>query len=302
MSFVASGEISTAPTVSVYSGGGDINGDVTVINPDGNNWEASYMINSLDTDGEITFNIASSHLDQNYYETTDGSTVTVDVTAPDVPEASPPEGTYAQAQLVVLSSVGSDQIRYSIDGSTPNCVSSAIYSSAISVAESLSIRAIGCDTAGNVSVIAVYSYDIDASFGGSSIVGQVENLINMGQKKSAESLMAQWPHLFLSIEAKKTELLKITHLKNKKPRIIFRRNLKLGVVHADVKKLQIFLNSQGFIVSRVGAGSKGRETNFFGVKTKAALILFQKKYKISPALGYFGRITRKTANILSDYR
>lgn len=43
----------------------------------------------------------------------------------------------------------------------------------------------------------------------------------------------------------------------------------------EVRALQKFLNLKGYIVSELGAGSKGNETNHFGPKTKAALIKYQ---------------------------
>jgi peptidoglycan hydrolase-like protein with peptidoglycan-binding domain len=72
----------------------------------------------------------------------------------------------------------------------------------------------------------------------------------------------------------------------------FTRDLQLGSVGQDVKALQIYLNSHGFVISLTGAGSPGHETTIFGGKTKAALIKFQKANGITPAVGYFGPITR----------
>ena len=73
----------------------------------------------------------------------------------------------------------------------------------------------------------------------------------------------------------------------------FTRTLMLGMSGADVKALQIFLNSHGFILAPTGPGSSGYETKNFGVKTKIALTKFQKANSISPAIGFFGQITKK---------
>jgi hypothetical protein len=81
-----------------------------------------------------------------------------------------------------------------------------------------------------------------------------------------------------------------------KAKFIFSRNLSAGMTHADVKELQKLLNASGFAVSASGAGSIGKETNYFGPATKAALIKFQKAKKISPASGYFGPLTRTFVN------
>ena len=71
----------------------------------------------------------------------------------------------------------------------------------------------------------------------------------------------------------------------------FTRSLTLGSIGSDVKALQVFLNTQGFILASTGAGSPGNETTYFGPATKAALMKFQKDHGITPT-GFFGPITR----------
>lgn len=77
---------------------------------------------------------------------------------------------------------------------------------------------------------------------------------------------------------------------------LFKRDLKLGLRGSDVKELQKYLNQHGFLVAISGHGSVGLETDYFGMATKSALINFQKAKGISPALGYFGPITREVFN------
>ena len=72
----------------------------------------------------------------------------------------------------------------------------------------------------------------------------------------------------------------------------FTRNLKLYMTGPDVLALQKYLNVQGFIIATTGPGSSGNETTMFGGKTQAALIKYQKAKGITPAVGYFGPITR----------
>ncbi len=69
-------------------------------------------------------------------------------------------------------------------------------------------------------------------------------------------------------------------------------DLKLGTTGEDVRTLQKFLNSKGFTVAKIGAGSPGKETTIFGRATQAALVSFQKAKKITPAAGYYGPKTR----------
>ena len=72
----------------------------------------------------------------------------------------------------------------------------------------------------------------------------------------------------------------------------FTRNLTVGSTGEDVKALQQFLNAQGFAVAATGAGSAGNESTAFGPRTQAALARFQGANNISPALGFFGPVTR----------
>jgi hypothetical protein len=76
----------------------------------------------------------------------------------------------------------------------------------------------------------------------------------------------------------------------------FTRNLTVGSMGADVAALQVYLNAKGFMVASTGAGSPGRETNYFGGLTRAALARFQASVGIAPAVGYFGPITRAYVN------
>jgi peptidoglycan hydrolase-like protein with peptidoglycan-binding domain len=72
----------------------------------------------------------------------------------------------------------------------------------------------------------------------------------------------------------------------------FNRNLTVGFTGEDVLRLQQYLNTHGFIVADSGPGSPGNETTMFGGLTRAALKKFQSSKGITPAVGYFGPITR----------
>jgi hypothetical protein len=85
---------------------------------------------------------------------------------------------------------------------------------------------------------------------------------------------------------------------------IFVRTLNLGALSADVKRLQQFLNSHGFIIATSGAGAPGHETTTYGTKTALAVKRFQEanaKYVLTPnglkkGTGYFGPATLKFVN------
>jgi hypothetical protein len=119
---------------------------------------------------------------------------------------------------------------------------------------------------------------------GSSIPSRVSNLRSMGNTQAANDLIKQFPTLFNS---------GITN-SNSNPSLstTFIRNLKIGMTGEDVRQLQIFLNTHGFVLVTTGLGSPGNETTTFGNLTRATLIKFQKANNITPAVGYFGPITR----------
>ncbi len=76
----------------------------------------------------------------------------------------------------------------------------------------------------------------------------------------------------------------------------FTKDLYLNLTDPEVKLLQVYLNTHGFPVASTGPGSLGNETNRFGTLTRAALIRFQKGNNITPAVGYFGPLTRVLVN------
>ncbi len=84
----------------------------------------------------------------------------------------------------------------------------------------------------------------------------------------------------------------------------FTRSLTVGSRGEDVKRLQQYLNQKGFTISTTGGGSPGNETDYFGAKTKQAVIKLQNAYKdailtpagLSQGTGYFGPSTIKYVN------
>lgn len=72
----------------------------------------------------------------------------------------------------------------------------------------------------------------------------------------------------------------------------FTRDLTMGSKGDDVKCLQQYLNNAGYAIASSGAGSKGNESTYFGTLTKNALAKWQAANSVSPAVGYFGPISR----------
>jgi hypothetical protein len=124
---------------------------------------------------------------------------------------------------------------------------------------------------------------------GNSVQNQIENLLAMGNTKLADELKVKYNIASSSLNSPALS----TPNSSSTPTFKFTRDLKLGTKHAEVKLLQQFLNTQGFLVDLTGAGSPGQETSLFGKLTQQALIKFQQANKITPAVGYFGPVTRK---------
>lgn len=61
-------------------------------------------------------------------------------------------------------------------------------------------------------------------------------------------------------------------------KIEFKNRLQAGAISNEVKELQKFLNNNGFILTKTGPGSPGKETNKFGPLTKRALAKFQETH------------------------
>ena len=164
-----------------------------------------------------------------------------------------------------------------------------------------------------VSVTTTTSSSSSVSQGSNTIQGQVKTLIERGDLSQAKIIMNAWPHLFTRDEfaliENTTKLPEIIATSSKLRSYIDTSNfqtmatssiivnsvstttintiLRPQDTNPDVKKLQRFLNSRGFVVALSGPGSLGNETEYFGVKTELALKLFQEFYaeKILKPLG-----------------
>lgn len=85
----------------------------------------------------------------------------------------------------------------------------------------------------------------------------------------------------------------------------FNRLLNVGLVDEDVRNLQRFLNSNGFVVAPAGPGAPGEETNYFGALTRAAVVKFQLANEViqtttDEGAGQVGPRTRTKLNELSN--
>ncbi len=87
------------------------------------------------------------------------ATATYTVQVPDGPTFSVAAGTYAAAQTVELKAADGATIYYTTDGTEPT-TSSTKYTSAITVSQTMTLKAIAVDAQGNLSKVATASYSI----------------------------------------------------------------------------------------------------------------------------------------------
>lgn len=105
---------------------------------------------------------------------------------------------------------------------------------------------------------------------------------------------------------KKEKVSSADSVSNSTQPFVFKTQLRFGFRHPDVKELQKFLNTHGIPVAFEGDGAQGKETDFFGIKTKAALIQFQEAHAdtilrplgLSKGTGIFGPKTIEFINSL----
>jgi hypothetical protein len=82
---------------------------------------------------------------------------------------------------------------------------------------------------------------------------------------------------------------------------LFTTNLSYGMTSPSVRELQRVLNSDSTtIVTSTGLGAPGNESTYFGAKTRDAVIRFQRKHGITPAIGFVGPVTRAKLNSLGS--
>jgi len=254
-------------------------------------WTATLEIDSIDDLEDTGLNITVSVTDNADNSTSTGTDdVDVDNVAPGTPEATPPASSFARTKGITLASTGSDSIRYTTDGTTPTCSSGTVYASSFTINATLTVKAIGCDEAGNSSGVASISYTRTSS-GNSSSSGSTKKpdmtTPAPAAGKSVAEIVQENRALLLQAQALGLKLPQfiLDVLGVNPPAGMLARDLTMGATGADVQALQALLIARGHAIP---AGA----TSYFGAQTQAALVQYQNANGIKPAAGYFGALTR----------
>lgn len=226
-----------------------------------------------------------------------GGTLAARTLADNVAPASPTglaSAYFLTSTSVTLASAGSSQIRYTVDGSAiGSCSAGTAYSEALTFAALTTLKAAGCDAAGNKSATVTAVYTPAPGGSGSAASGSTVTITTPAATTVTPT--ATTPEMVVS-----DEMTPDVQVSGSTPAVAptvavpawSGKDLTLRSVHADVQLLQHYLNLHGYAVAATGSGSVGHETTYFGALTKAALAKFQKAVGIKPASGYFGPITR----------
>src|SRR3989344_2140638 len=231
-----------------------------------------------------------------------------DDSSPGTP-AGPTDTTNQGSLQVLITSVGSSQIRYTTDGTTPTCSVGTVYTADISISETLTLKAVGCDEADNASSVVTAVYTITtASSGSGGGGGNAAPAVPVTPSAASGGLSATQIQAVLDVLASfGADASVVANVKaslegatkgsvTSNAVAAFKSDLTVGSLGEQVRALQMLLNAKGYTVASSGPGSSGNETTTFGSLTRTALIKYQKAKGITPAVGFFGPLTRAAIN------
>lgn len=204
-------------------------------------------------------------------------------------------GSYTSTQAVTLTSTGSLSVRYTTDGSAPTCTTGTEYTSALVISSTVTVNAIACYANGVSSPVSTNVYVITAagttggSGGGGGGGGGGSTFVSASFVPSTSATTTVVTTTFGTTGSATTTVRTGTVLGVASR--VFLINLRFGSQGKDVQDLQQFLIDQGFL-------KLDKTTLRFGLATRSALIAFQKKNGITPAVGFFGPTTRAAVNAI----
>jgi len=141
----------------------------------------SKSVTTSSGDGDYYFHLAAFASNGDISATAHFGPIAIDTTVPSIPVLSPDGGSFTATQNVSMSSTDANnaKVYYTINDTNPTA-SSTLYSSAISIASTKTVRAIAIDTAGNSSAIKSSTFTINST----------SNVAQFGTEISAGSTIA----------------------------------------------------------------------------------------------------------------
>ncbi len=214
---------------------------------------------------------------------------TVSMVVIDPPHTDLPPGDYVGSQFIHLTAAGATSIRYTDDGTTPNCSTSNPYTT-IELKVNLNLKVISCYDG----VPAVQS-DVQ-----NFVYGYVNGPVATGTGGSSTGVgstggPATGGGQVLGVSTGPTEngtgsastgggkVLGASIFQ-------FTKNLRYGMRDSDVTELQKVLKKLGLF--------NAEPTGYFGPLTLAAVKAYQRSHGILPVSGFFGPLTRASLNAL----
>ncbi|MES2023148.1 MAG: peptidoglycan-binding domain-containing protein [Patescibacteria group bacterium] len=278
LTFTADDTINT-PTVTIAGH------SVTPINTSGNTWSATYTMISGDTEGVVPFTIDATDLASNptsTTSTTDASTVTFDKTAPSISNVSATPSTTTATITWTTDTSSSSKILYGTTDSYGSMTTESDTGAGVTSHTVIISGLLPCTTYH----YAVYSVDTS----GNATTGTDNTFTTSGCSSGSEESqpiipprgnggrLIPPPATTTPTEARTvTTTLQPSIVKKVSP-IFFKLRMQVGSKGEEVKRLQEFLNTHGYIVATTGAGSIGHETTSFEAATKNALMKLQQDH------------------------
>lgn len=289
--YATSTEYIGTPTVTLAAQ----SASVTVLTPN-TAWKATYTVQSGDTNGDAAISFAFADGAGNSGTTVTavsaGANAYIDTAGPSISVSGSNPHSFA-ATTAAYSDAGATATD-THDGSTSVSSAGTVTSSSVGT---YTITYTSTDTAGNTSTatrtVTVNQHGSGGTWVGSgeikapTLPGAVPPQSSSAQTESDRA--ANIRALQMQVRALQAQ---IAALKGGTAAGVFTKDLRTGMLDAEVQSLQAYLNARGYAVTGSGPGSVGNETTYFGPATKAALVRFQQAVGISPASGYFGPKTR----------
>lgn len=140
-------------------------------NINGGAWEACASGDAFSTlsgfaglgEGTFTLNVRDTDAVGNIGS--DGESFVKDTVAPSTPVIAPNAGSYDSPKTIFITSAGSNSIKYTTDGTTPTCTVGTTYTAPFALSSSVTVNAVGCDAALNVTSVATNVYSISSGGG-----------------------------------------------------------------------------------------------------------------------------------------